>query len=68
MECFFKTVNKKNCISFQRCEGIYKLALNLGGNKKFDEVEGVPGPVRSTKTDAGQPAATANSRTRGRTR
>lgn len=35
MECFFKTVNKKNCISFQRCEGIYKLALNLGGNEKF---------------------------------
>lgn len=35
MECFFGKINKKNCLNFLRCEGIYQLTLKLGGNKRF---------------------------------
>ena len=35
MECFFKKINKNNCFSFLRCEGIYNLTLKISGNKKF---------------------------------
>ena len=35
MECFFKGINKRNCISLLRCEGVYKLAKQLGRSEKF---------------------------------
>lgn len=35
MECFFKRINKWNCVSALRCEGVYNLALKIGRNKKF---------------------------------
>ncbi|MFX0075148.1 MAG: DUF5685 family protein [Candidatus Hermodarchaeota archaeon] len=35
MECFFKGINKWNCVSALRCDGIYNLALKIGRNKKF---------------------------------
>lgn len=37
MECFFKKINKWNCISALRCEGIFNLALKIGRNKKFTQ-------------------------------
>jgi len=35
MECFFRGINKRNCISLLRCEGVYKLAKKLGRSEKF---------------------------------
>ena len=35
MECIFKGINKRNCISLIRCEGVYKLAKKLGRSEKF---------------------------------
>lgn len=35
MECFFKGINKRNCVSHLRCEGVYKLAKRLGRSEKF---------------------------------
>ena len=35
MECCFLGINKKKCIYQLRCEGIYQLILELGGDKDF---------------------------------
>lgn len=35
MECAFLGINTYKCILKRRCEGIYRLVLELGGDKKF---------------------------------